>query len=120
MASKTKIYLAIEYVNGGELFNKISKGRLKEDQARHYFQQLISAIDFCHSRGVYHRDLKPENFLLHEYSNLKISDFELSALRDSRRHDGLLHINVGMTGLRRIFGHMELFYMYFYLVFTIS
>ena len=35
-----------------------SKGRLKEDEARKYFQQLINAVDFCHSRGVYHRDLK--------------------------------------------------------------
>ncbi|XP_074269836.1 CBL-interacting serine/threonine-protein kinase 20 [Silene latifolia] len=95
MASKTKIYFAMEYVKGGELFNKVSKGRLKEDQARKYFQQLISAIDFCHSRGVYHRDLKPENLLLDEYGNLKVSDFGLSALHDSTRQDGLLHTTCG-------------------------
>lgn len=35
-----------------------AKGRLKEDEARKYFQQLINAVDYCHSRGVYHRDLK--------------------------------------------------------------
>lgn len=95
MASKTKIYFAMEYVKGGELFNKIVKGKLKEDVARKYFQQLISAIDFCHSRGVYHRDLKPENLLLDENGNLKISDFGLSALWDSRRQDGLLHTTCG-------------------------
>ncbi|OVA07259.1 Protein kinase domain [Macleaya cordata] len=95
MASKTKIYFAMEYVKGGELFNKIVKGKLKEDIARKYFQQLISAIDFCHSRGVYHRDLKPENLLLDENGNLKISDFGLSALWDSRRQDGLLHTTCG-------------------------
>ena len=55
MASKSKIYIAMELVRGGELFNKISRGRLREEVARVYFQQLISAIDFCHSRGVYHR-----------------------------------------------------------------
>jgi serine/threonine protein kinase len=33
-------------------------GRLKEDEARKYFQQLICAVDYCHSRGVCHRDLK--------------------------------------------------------------
>ncbi|GMP74302.1 hypothetical protein CsSME_00031756 [Camellia sinensis var. sinensis] len=51
MASKTKIYFAMEYVRGGELFNKVAKGRLKEDVARKYFQQLVAAVDFCHSRG---------------------------------------------------------------------
>ncbi|KAK9283828.1 hypothetical protein L1049_012082 [Liquidambar formosana] len=66
MASKTKIYFVMEYAKGGELFNKVARGRLKEDSARKYFQQLISAVDFCHSRGVYHRELKPENLLLDE------------------------------------------------------
>ncbi|GAB4831421.1 CBL-interacting serine/threonine-protein kinase 20 [Ancistrocladus abbreviatus] len=95
MASKTKIYFAMEYVRGGELFGKVSKGRLKADEARKYFQQLISAVDFCHSRGVYHRDLKPENLLLDENGNLKITDFGLSALWESRRQDGLLHTTCG-------------------------
>ncbi|ONK80268.1 uncharacterized protein A4U43_C01F15770 [Asparagus officinalis] len=95
MASKTKIYFVMEYVRGGELFNKVARGRLKEDAARKYFQQLIGAIDFCHSRGVYHRDLKPENLLLDENGNLKVSDFGLSALGESRRHDGLLHTTCG-------------------------
>lgn len=95
MASKNKIYFAMEYVEGGELFNKITKGRLNEDAARKYFQQLIAAVDFCHSRGVYHRDLKPENLLLDEYGNLKVSDFGLSALFESKRQDGLLHTTCG-------------------------
>ncbi|KAL3585439.1 hypothetical protein D5086_012306 [Populus alba] len=81
MASKTKIYIVLEFVTGGELFDKIaSKGRLKEDEARKYFQQLINAVDYCHSRGVYHRDLKPENLLLDASGVLKVSDFGLSAL----------------------------------------
>ncbi|XP_051134105.1 CBL-interacting protein kinase 18 [Andrographis paniculata] len=95
MATKTKIYFVMEYAKGGELFNKVAKGRLKEDAARKYFQQLINAVDFCHSRGVYHRDLKPENILLDENENLKISDFGLSALAESRRQDGLLHTTCG-------------------------
>ncbi|KAL3633373.1 CBL-interacting protein kinase 2 [Castilleja foliolosa] len=95
LATKSKIYFALEYVGGGELFNKVAKGRLKVDPARKYFQQLISAVDFCHSRGVYHRDLKPENLLLDENGNLKISDFGLSALSESRRQDGLLHTTCG-------------------------
>lgn len=96
MASKTKIYFVMEYVTGGELFNKIKRqGKLKEDDARNYFQQLINAVDYCHSRGVYHRDLKPENLLLDSHGNLKISDFGLSALPQQCREDGLLHTTCG-------------------------
>lgn len=95
MASKSKIYFAMELVRGGELFNKIAKGRLSENVARSYFQQLISAVDFCHSRGVYHRDLKPENLLLDEEGNLKVTDFGLSAFAEHLRQDGLLHTTCG-------------------------
>ncbi|MBA0712868.1 hypothetical protein Golax_011940, partial [Gossypium laxum] len=96
MASKTKIYIVLELVTGGELFDKIaSKGRLKEDEARKYFQQLINAVDYCHSRGVYHRDLKPENLLLDGNGVLKVSDFGLSALPQQVREDGLLHTTCG-------------------------
>jgi serine/threonine protein kinase len=59
MGSKARIFIVLEYVTGGELFETIAtNGRLKEDEARKYFQQLINAVDYCHSRGVYHRDLK--------------------------------------------------------------
>ncbi|CAI0394797.1 unnamed protein product [Linum tenue] len=95
MASKSKIYIAMELVRGGELFSKIARGRLREDAARVYFQQLISAIDFCHSRGVYHRDLKPENLLLDEEGNLKVTDFGLSAFSEHLKQDGLLHTTCG-------------------------
>ncbi|MCO5605802.1 hypothetical protein L7F22_059986 [Adiantum nelumboides] len=96
LASKTRVYIVLEYVTGGELFNKIaSKGRLKEDEARKYVQQLINAVDYCHSRGVYHRDLKPENLLVDGNGNLKISDFGLSALPQHLREDGLLHTTCG-------------------------
>ncbi|KAJ6673279.1 NON-SPECIFIC SERINE/THREONINE PROTEIN KINASE [Salix viminalis] len=96
MASKTKIYIVLQLVTGGELFDKIaSKGRLKEDEARKYFQQLICAVDYCHSRGVYHRDLKPENLLMDANGILKVSDFGLSALPQQVREDGLLHTTCG-------------------------
>ncbi|XP_022925893.1 CBL-interacting serine/threonine-protein kinase 23-like [Cucurbita moschata] len=96
MASKTKIYIVLEFVTGGELFNKIAcNGRFKEDEARKYFQQLINAVDYCHSRGVCHRDLKPENLLLDASGVLKVSDFGLSALPQQVRDDGLLHTTCG-------------------------
>ncbi|KAK8480003.1 hypothetical protein V6N13_040058 [Hibiscus sabdariffa] len=81
IASRTKIYIILEYITGGELFDKIvHNGRLSESEARRYFQQLIDGVEYCHSKGVYHRDLKPENLLLDSLGNLKISDFGLSAL----------------------------------------
>lgn len=95
MATKTKILVVMEYIRGGELFAKVAKGKLKEELARKYFQQLISAVEFCHSRGVSHRDLKPENLLLDENENLKVSDFGLSALPEQLRQDGLLHTQCG-------------------------
>ncbi|KAK7306523.1 hypothetical protein VNO77_44470 [Canavalia gladiata] len=97
MASKTKIYLAMELVKAGELFHKVSQGRLKEDMARKYFHQLIDAVGYCHSQGVYHRDLKLENLLLDENGDLKITDFGLSALVKSRKNDDdyLLHTTCG-------------------------
>ncbi|KAJ7964300.1 Non-specific serine/threonine protein kinase [Quillaja saponaria] len=95
LATKTKIYFVLEYAKGGELFNKVAQGKLKEDVARIYFQQLVNAVDYCHCRGVYHRDIKPENLLLDENKNLKVSDFGLSALAESKLQDGLLHTTCG-------------------------
>ncbi|KAL3631147.1 CBL-interacting serine/threonine-protein kinase 9 [Castilleja foliolosa] len=63
-------------------------GKLKEDAARSYFQQLINAVDYCHSRG-------PENLLLDSYGVLKVSDFGLSAFSQQLRDDGLLHTACG-------------------------
>ncbi|XXG52706.1 hypothetical protein AAC387_Pa03g0962 [Persea americana] len=96
MGSRTKIFIVLEFVTGGELFDKIvNHGQMREDEARRYLQQLINAVDYCHSRGVYHRDLKPENLLLDANGNLKVSDFGLSALSQQVGDDGLLHTTCG-------------------------
>ena len=80
LASRTKIFIVLELVTGGELFDKIvNVGRFDEPTARKYFRQLISGVEYCHKQGVCHRDLKPENLLLTETGQLKISDFGLSA-----------------------------------------
>ncbi|EOA16628.1 hypothetical protein CARUB_v10004801mg [Capsella rubella] len=81
LASPSKIYIVLEFVTGGELFDRIvHNGRLEENESRKYFQQLVDAVAHCHCKGVFHRDLKPENLLLDANGNLKVSDFGLSAL----------------------------------------
>ncbi|CAN6552229.1 unnamed protein product [Malus baccata var. baccata] len=82
IGTKTKIYIVMEHVSGGQLADKMLYAkRFSEGEARKLFQQLIDAMDYCHNRGVYHRDLKPENLLLASNGTLKMSDFGLSALR---------------------------------------
>ncbi|PHT26611.1 CBL-interacting serine/threonine-protein kinase 11 [Capsicum baccatum] len=95
LATKKKIYFALEFAKGGELFLKLAKGRFSEDLSRRYFQQLISAVGYCHSRRVYHRDLKLENLLLDENWDLKVTDFGLSAVGDQMRPGELLHTLCG-------------------------
>lgn len=76
----------MEYVPGGELFDYlVSRGRLKEDEALHYFQQIIHAVDYCHRFNICHRDLKPENLLLDEAKNIKVADFGMAAWQAGER-----------------------------------
>ncbi|KAF8083188.1 hypothetical protein N665_0789s0008 [Sinapis alba] len=96
LASKTKIYMVLECVTGGDLFDRIvSKGKISETQGRKMFQQLIDGISYCHNKGIFHRDLKLENVLLDANGHIKITDFGLSAVSQHFREDGLLHTTCG-------------------------
>ncbi|KAJ2747681.1 Protein kinase [Coemansia sp. BCRC 34301] len=78
ITTATDIIMVIEYA-GGELFNYIvERGRMSEKDARRFFQQMVSAVEYCHRRNIVHRDLKPENVLLDPYDNVKVADFGLS------------------------------------------
>ncbi|KAJ0097590.1 hypothetical protein Patl1_28764 [Pistacia atlantica] len=77
----THLAIVMEYASGGELFERIcNAGRFSEDEARFFFQQLISGVSYCHAMQVCHRDLKLENTLLDGSlaPRLKICDFGYS------------------------------------------
>ena len=74
-------WIAMEYAEGGDLFDKIEADiGVSEDIAHFYFTQLISGVSYMHSKGVGHRDIKPENILLSDSGDLKIADFGLATL----------------------------------------
>ncbi|KAI8641581.1 hypothetical protein BD408DRAFT_367923 [Parasitella parasitica] len=80
--ASSDLYLILEYVEGGELFEYlVSKGRLGEAEARHHFQQIILGLDYCHHHLICHRDLKPENLLLNSRNSIKIADFGMASLQ---------------------------------------
>jgi len=84
---KTKVYLVMELVTGGELFDRIvEKGSYSEKDAADLIKQVLSAVAYMHSQGVVHRDLKPENLLYYSPdadSKIMISDFGLSKMEES-------------------------------------
>nr|XP_018916976.1 PREDICTED: calcium/calmodulin-dependent protein kinase type 1-like isoform X2 [Bemisia tabaci] len=84
---KHKVYLIMELVTGGELFDRIvEKGSYTEKDASDLIRQVLEAVDYMHEQGVVHRDLKPENLLYYspaEDSKIMISDFGLSKMEDS-------------------------------------
>ncbi|KAH6710854.1 hypothetical protein BKA61DRAFT_104529 [Leptodontidium sp. MPI-SDFR-AT-0119] len=85
--NRTEIYLVLEFVDNGELFEHISAcGRLDEEEAVRYFRQMLSAIGYCHSFKICHRDLKPENILLTKRGEIKIADFGMAALQQAPDH----------------------------------
>ena len=86
--SNRSFYLILEICKGGQLFKKITERAIKknmytERDAALIFQQIMSAIEYCHNHGICHRDIKPENILYlnddNEKNNpLKLIDFGLS------------------------------------------
>ncbi|XP_055790937.1 serine/threonine-protein kinase BRSK2 isoform X1 [Salvelinus fontinalis] len=91
--NKKYLYLVLEHVSGGELFDYlVKKGRLTPKEARKFFRQIISALDFCHIHSICHRDLKPENLLLDEKNNIRVADFGMASLQVG---DSLLETSCG-------------------------
>ncbi|KAI8616423.1 kinase-like domain-containing protein [Chytriomyces sp. MP71] len=74
--TQEKLYLVLDYLNGGELFYHLQKeGRFPEELAKFYTCELICAIEYLHRHGIIHRDLKPENVLLDSSGHVALTDF---------------------------------------------
>ena len=81
------LYLALELINGGELFTYLrSVGRFPVDQARVYIAQIISIFEYLHSKNIIYRDLKPENILIHKSGYLKLTDFGFAKIVEGRTY----------------------------------
>ncbi|XP_035376303.1 calcium/calmodulin-dependent protein kinase type 1 isoform X3 [Electrophorus electricus] len=85
--SKSHLYLVMQLVSGGELFDRIvEKGFYTEKDASKLIRQILDAVKYLHDMGIVHRDLKPENLLYYsmdEDSKIMISDFGLSKIEGS-------------------------------------
>lgn len=91
--NKNDLYLILEYIEGGELFDYLIKhGKLHEEEAIYYFKQIIRGISYLHQFNICHRDLKPENLLLDFNKRIKIADFGMAALEVN---DKLLETSCG-------------------------
>ncbi|XP_069499370.1 NUAK family SNF1-like kinase 1 [Ambystoma mexicanum] len=79
--NKDKIVMVMEYASNGELYDYVNNRHLiSENEARGFFRQIVSAVHYCHKKGVVHRDLKLENILLDENLHVKLADFGLSTI----------------------------------------
>jgi len=77
--TKDKLYMILDYVNGGELFYHLKKeGKFSEERVKMYAAEISSALIHLHSHGIIYRDLKPENILLDRTGHIVITDFGLS------------------------------------------
>jgi len=73
------LYLEMEFLVGGDLMSQlIKKDIFTEYEAKFYTAQIISAIEYVHSKGCIHRDIKPDNILIDKDGFIKLSDFGLS------------------------------------------
>lgn len=74
------VYLVLEFCSKGDLYEtiRLGQGPLETENVREFMLQLVSAVDFMHSKGIYHRDIKPENIFLAQDGSMKLGDFGLA------------------------------------------
>eukprot|EP00005_Dracoamoeba_jomungandri_P011592 CAMPEP_0174263604 /NCGR_PEP_ID=MMETSP0439-20130205/19299_1 /TAXON_ID=0 /ORGANISM="Stereomyxa ramosa, Strain Chinc5" /LENGTH=557 /DNA_ID=CAMNT_0015349029 /DNA_START=335 /DNA_END=2008 /DNA_ORIENTATION=+ len=81
-----KIFIVMQYVGGGELYDyAMKKDKLPEDEARRFWRQLVQAVQYMHDRGAVHRDLKLENIMLDSWFNVVVIDMGLSEFHNKHK-----------------------------------
>lgn len=79
--SKEKIYIVMELMEGGELFDYVvQKGTLTEEEASKIVRKVTSALVYMHDKNIIHRDLKPENLLLKKKPTSSTSDVDVKII----------------------------------------
>lgn len=80
-----RLFLLLEYVNGGELFSHLrTEGRLPDAEAVFYSGEIVLALAYLHSQNIVYRDLKPENLLITSGGHLKMTDFGFAKFVEDR------------------------------------
>lgn len=90
-------YLALELIEGGELFDYVAIKRFDVPTCRYYFSQMLQIMHYMHFNGITHRDLKPENIMLDGKFNIRFADFGFAAPASGRDGSGWLKTNLGTT-----------------------
>lgn len=82
--TESHVYLVLEFCPRGDLYEAIRMGQgpLETEHVRNFMMELVDAIEFIHSKGVYHRDIKPENIFLSQTGSMKLGDFGLATTDD--------------------------------------
>ncbi|KAL1889789.1 cAMP-dependent protein kinase catalytic subunit [Sporothrix stenoceras] len=82
--TESHVYLVLEFCPRGDLYEAIRNGQgpLETEHVRRFMLELVDAVEFIHSKGIYHRDIKPENIFLTQSGIMKLGDFGLSTTEE--------------------------------------
>jgi serine/threonine protein kinase len=98
---RTNFYIALEFISGGELFDRITKKTFYyEKDAKYLLKVILQAIKHCHDRNLVHRDLKPENLMMESHDNdtkVKLVDFGFASVCDGNNLDGRMGTPIYMA-----------------------